>query len=78
MCNTYEFVDRKQVRLGEGVLDLENIREIVHCSVSALQGEASLVLEAPCRIYSHRNTGTLIFALRESFDVFEITNCPSK
>lgn len=73
---TYELVHGQEIRLGEGVFNLEYFREIVDCAVRTLQGEASLVFEAPRGVDSNRNTPALVLTLGHGFNVFKVTYGP--
>lgn len=76
--STYKFMYSQQVRLGKRILNFKDFREIIHRTVSALQGKARLILETPCGIDSDWNTLSLILALSHGLDIFKVTNGPSQ
>jgi hypothetical protein len=72
----YEFVNSQEISLGERVLDLKDLGEIVDGAMSTFQRKTSLVLETPCGIDANRNALTLVLALGHGLNIFKVTNCP--
>lgn len=71
-----KFVDRQEIRLGQWVLDLEDLRKVVDRPMSTLQRKPSLILEAPRGVDANRDALALILALGHRLNIFEIANCP--
>lgn len=71
-----ELVNSKKIGLGERIFDTKNFREVVNDLVGMFQGETALLFETTGSIDSDRQVFTVVFALSERFNIFEITNGP--
>lgn len=74
----YKFMNSEQIRLGQRIIDFEDLREIIKGLMGAFQSESSLFLETPGGINSHWDAGTVVLAFSHGFHVFEVTESPSK
>ena len=77
-ATTYKLMHGQKIGLGQGVLDFEDLGEVVDSAVRTLQSKASLVLQAASGINSNWDTLALVLALGHSLDIFEVTNCPGE
>lgn len=75
---TYKLVDCQEIGLGQRVLNLEDLREVVNGSVGAFKCKTGLVLKSTSRVDTHGNALSLVLALGHGLDIFEVTNGPSK
>ena len=73
-----EFVDREQVRLGERVLNLENIGEEVNDLGGVLNSPLSLVLETAGSVNADGQLLAVVLALSVTLNVLEITQSPGQ
>lgn len=71
-------MDGKQISLGQRILNLENLRKVINCTVGTVQRKSSLVLETPGSVHPDRDAFTLVLALGHCLDIFKVANCPSK
>ena len=75
---THKLVNCQEVGLGQWVLNLEDLREVVNGSVSTFKCKTGLVLKSPSGVNTHGNALSLVLALGHGLDIFEVTNGPSK
>jgi hypothetical protein len=68
----------QEIGLGQRVLNLEDLREIVNGPVGTFKCKASLVLKSTSSVDTHRNALSLVLALGHGLDVFKVTNGPRK
>ena len=68
----------EHVHLWEGIIDLEDLREVVHGLMGMFQGPAALLSKASGRIHTDWELLAAIFALREVFDVLKVSKSPGE
>lgn len=71
-------MDGKQVRLGQGVVNVKDFGEEVDGLGGMLKGKATLLLQASGSIDTDRELLAVVAAVREGFDVLKVTNGPGE
>lgn len=71
-------MDGKQIGLGQRIVDIKDLRKVVHGLMRALDGKTGLLLEASGSVDTNWNWRAIVFALGMRLDVLEITNGPGE
>ena len=73
-----KLVDGEEISLGQGVIDVEDLGEVIDDFVGLRERETALFFEAACRVDPYRELLTPVFAARKVFDVLEVAKGPGE
>lgn len=71
-----KLMNSQQINLGQRVIDLEDLGEVIHNLVAVVQSKASLLLQTTGSVNPDRNVLAIVLALGVRLDVFKVTNSP--
>lgn len=75
---TYEFVDSQKIDLWQGIVDTEDLGEVIDDLVCTLQSKLALVLETLCGVDSDGQVLSVVLSPGKVLDIFKVTKGPGE